>query len=187
MNGVEYVIGSTEERRTDVVRCVRQLRCLDERIEFHMHCLRMIVSDRQHSLSSTSTRRKHPARCPLSRRGEASSEETEEAINRKRARTELRELIEEREYNSMHADWCCAPQARESTEGSIGVIMVPLGDEREGALREMFRCHKALVQRHVKERERLAAEVEMLGKQIHAAAVNQLEFLESAQSGSGIA
>lgn len=48
MKALEYVLGSTEDLRSDVVRFIRQLRRLDERVEFHLLCLRYLTEDRVH-------------------------------------------------------------------------------------------------------------------------------------------
>lgn len=46
MKELEYVLGSTEDLRSDVVRFTRQLRRLDERVQFHLLCMRFITEDR---------------------------------------------------------------------------------------------------------------------------------------------
>lgn len=53
LKGLEYAIGNTEDLRSDIIRYTRLLRRLDERIEFHLVCLKCITEEREMELSET--------------------------------------------------------------------------------------------------------------------------------------
>eukprot|EP00796_Vickermania_ingenoplastis_P008331 gene8333-5840_t len=157
MNELEYAVGATEDARSDVVRYVRQLRRLDERIEFHLCCMRLIAAERE---NSTSLGGASPSPSPGLTRG--NEEEESEA---KRARLELYEALQE-------AEEAVVPEWREEVAGHRAV---PVGGETEAALYRLFTVHKTDMERHVKERETLSLELAKVGKHIHLVVANQLQ------------
>lgn len=56
---------------------------------------------------------------------------------------------------------------------------VPVGNESEKQLREMFQYHDAAIQRHLMEREGVSSELQVLGSQINITVYRQLQSLQS--------
>lgn len=197
MNALTYAVGVTEGARSDVVRYVRLLRRLDERMESHLVCLRLIVEDRQkqllgrnQSVRERKENQKEIAEMGKSRGGKALKKldvllpsvsarrqrdtEDEEPNDSKRLRRELAAALKECRDN-LDPAWRCSDEMEDAQR-------IPEGEDgeeySEEELLRMFRAHAKFVQRYVLERDAISEELVATTRYIKSVASLQLSEAE---------
>lgn len=199
MNQFEFLIASTESARSDVLRYLRLLRDLDERIEQHLFWLRIISDHRQRTLSSSSSSPSLKAkasgagetsssalRSPRGRggrgagrgRGRGRGRGSSHAPSDSDGEDDGEDTLVGRKRARSSAESPSPPAASSSTgKGEADSADAPASLE---ALRAQFEYHKALALRHTEERETIAAELAVRARELLASADARIAQFESA-------
>lgn len=185
MNQLEFFVASTECARFEVRRFLRQLRELDDYIEYHLDCLRYLTEQRVDRLASSGT-----GTDPHSGSDEADHSDGDgepQGRSRRRRMSPARAAPRKRERGGAAAaaviDSGLIAALERGTPSSVrsGMLdpsVAPLTGLSAAELRKAYVFHRARALRHAEERRNIAAELAERSMELRGAMTVRLAQFE---------
>lgn len=191
MNQLEFFVASTECSRSEVRRYLRQLRELDELIEYHLDCLRYITEQRVQQLATDDDAREAGSDAIRDSVGRVKEEDGEPSHHKRRRASPVsrasvatrtakeRRLREDgdalrsstaptvRRPELLAALELCTPSSVRS--GLVDPSQVPLTKLPPDQMRAAYMFHRTRALRHAEERKAIAAELAERGAELKGA------------------